>query len=240
MCCSARPRLDSGSRHRKPVSAAAKITFSSTCFRTLETACKFFYCSRNVCYHKLTSGVPEDYDGLSNTPPEGRGYSVRIRESHTPGRKVGLWGCDFCDFTHVNVAKVQAHVHELHLAALRRSWDEVAALWQQHQREASYDEGSNSGSGTTLGHANSPAALQHPHLQQQLQQATVAGRQFRFAVPVMGQGSGDSGGGLVAVQYMDAGDDAGSLPLEPIVICKIDEDEEDGSCVPSRSGPPSF
>lgn len=168
------------------------------------------------------------------------GYSVRIRESHTPGRKVGLWGCDFCDFTHVNVAKVQAHVHELHLAALRRSWDEVAALWQQHQREASYDEGSNSGSGTTLGHANSPAALQHPHLQQQLQQATVAGRQFRFAVPVMGQGGGDSGGGLVAVQYMDAGDDGGSLPLEPIVICKIDEDEEDGSCAPSRSGPPSF
>lgn len=160
---------------------------------------------------------------------------MRIRESHTPGRKVGLWGCDFCDFTHVNVAKVQAHVHELHLAALRRSWDEVAALWQQHQREASYDEGSNSGAALG-GHANSspsPAALQQ-------QQATVAGRQFRFAVPVMGQGAGDSGGGLVAVQYVDTGDAGGSLPLEPIVICKIDEDEEEESCAPSRSGPPSF
>lgn len=71
---------------------------------------------------------------------------------------------------------------------------------------------------------------------------TVAGRQFRFAVPVIGQ-SGDSagglgsGGGLVAVQYVDPADDSGgSLPLEPIVICKIDDDEEEESCAP-RGGP---
>ncbi|KAL1416867.1 hypothetical protein MTO96_027462 [Rhipicephalus appendiculatus] len=58
------------------------------------------------------------------------GYSVRIRDSNTPGRKVGLWGCDFCAFTHANVSKVQAHVQEQHLVALRRNWETTATLWQ--------------------------------------------------------------------------------------------------------------
>lgn len=174
---------------------------------------------------------------------------MRIRESHTPGRKVGLWGCDFCDFTHVNVSKVQAHVQELHLAALQRTW-EAAALWQQGGGESSregmvpYDEGSSGSGGSAMGHhVDSPAQQQQQHHQQQ--QMTVAGRQFRFAVPVIGQsgdsaaaGLGCSGGGLVAVQYVDPGDDGGgSLPLEPIVICKIDDEEEEESCAPPRGGP---
>lgn len=163
---------------------------------------------------------------------------MRIRESHTPGRKVGLWGCDFCDFTDVNVATVQAHVHERHLAALRRSWDEVAALWQQHQGEAApYDDGSSSGSGHHADSSSPAGLLHHHHQHHQQQQAMVAGRQFRFAVPVIGQGSGDSSN-LVAVQYVDTADDA--LPLEPIVICKVDEDEEEGGCALPRGGPASL
>ncbi|CAN8003637.1 unnamed protein product, partial [Ixodes pacificus] len=72
------------------------------------------------------------------------GYSVRIRESDTPGRKVGLWGCDFCAFTHANVAKVQEHVSQRHLAGLKRKWE--AASWHGHEspsRDASCDEGSD-------------------------------------------------------------------------------------------------
>ncbi|CAN7999055.1 unnamed protein product, partial [Ixodes hexagonus] len=72
------------------------------------------------------------------------GYSVRIRESNTPGRKVGLWGCDFCAFTHANVSKVQEHVSEMHLVALGRRWE--PASWHGNEspsRAVFCDEGSN-------------------------------------------------------------------------------------------------
>lgn len=128
------------------------------------------------------------------------GYSVRIRDSNTPGRKVGLWGCDFCAFTHANVAKVQAHVQERHLVELKRTW-EMAALWQGSE---SQDTACSGGEGS----ADSCALRQ--------QQQAAQTRQFRF--PPM-------------AQFAAPEDNDGSSVLEPIVICKIDDDEEDQDCL---------
>ncbi|XP_077519526.1 uncharacterized protein LOC144129348 isoform X2 [Amblyomma americanum] len=129
-----------------------------------------------------------------------RGYSVRIRDSNTPGRKVGLWGCDFCAFTHVNVAKVQAHVQEHHLAALKRTW-EMAALWQgSESQDAQCSGGEGSADSCALGQ----------------QQQTARRQPFRF--PPM-------------AQFAAPEDNGGSSVLEPIVICKVDDDEEDQDCL---------
>ncbi|XP_077519524.1 uncharacterized protein LOC144129348 isoform X1 [Amblyomma americanum] len=128
------------------------------------------------------------------------GYSVRIRDSNTPGRKVGLWGCDFCAFTHVNVAKVQAHVQEHHLAALKRTW-EMAALWQgSESQDAQCSGGEGSADSCALGQ----------------QQQTARRQPFRF--PPM-------------AQFAAPEDNGGSSVLEPIVICKVDDDEEDQDCL---------
>lgn len=131
------------------------------------------------------------------------GYSVRIRDSNTPGRKVGLWGCDFCAFTHANVSKVQAHVQERHLAALRRTWETTATLWQD-----------SDGSGSAGGVVDSCSLVQQPQ--------TASRRPFRFP-PVPFVTSEDSGGSVSA--------------LEPIVICKIDEEEEEEKDCMRRAGP---
>lgn len=139
------------------------------------------------------------------------GYSVRIRDSNTPGRKVGLWGCDFCAFTHANVSKVQAHVQEQHLAALRHTWETTATLWQAS--ESQVDALCSDGSGSAGGVVDSCSAVQPQ---------TASRRQFRFP-PMPFVPSEDSGGSVSA--------------FEPIVICKIDdEDEEEKDCM-RRAGP---
>lgn len=143
------------------------------------------------------------------------GYSVRIRDSNTPGRKVGLWGCDFCAFTHANVAKVQAHVQERHLAALRRTWETTATLWQGNESRG--DALCSDGSGSAGGVVDSCSLVPQPQ--------TASRRQFRFP-PMQFASSEDSGGSVSA--------------LEPIVICKIDEEEEEEEKACMRRAGPSF
>lgn len=143
------------------------------------------------------------------------GYSVRIRDSNTPGRKVGLWGCDFCAFTHANVAKVQAHVQERHLAALRRTWETTATLWQGNESRG--DAPCSDGSGSAGVIVDSCSLV--PQLQ------TASRRQFRFP-PMQLASSEDSGSSASA--------------LEPIVICKIDEEEEEEEKDCVRRAGPSF
>lgn len=118
------------------------------------------------------------------------GYSVRIRESNTPGRKVGLWGCDYCSFTHANVAKVQEHVSEQHLSGLKRKWD--ASSWHGSEsvsRDALCDEGS----GLSL----------------------PPGRRFVATKPL-----DDS-----LMEFVDPEDDDDDYPPQPLVICRIDDED---------------
>ncbi|XP_075743231.1 uncharacterized protein LOC142796448 isoform X1 [Rhipicephalus microplus] len=134
------------------------------------------------------------------------GYSVRIRDSNTPGRKVGLWGCDFCAFTHADVSKVQAHVQEQHMAALRRIWETTA--WQ-----AGESRGDALCSDESSGVVDSCSAVQ-PQM--------ASRQQFRFP-PMPFAPSEDSGSSMSA--------------FEPIVICKIDDDDEEEKDCMHRAGP---